>query len=286
MLQVIFRKFTENSNSTKKLDIISALVTEVKTHSLLDSLYIYKHSKSQYGYIIQDKKTSNIIAIDCGDYKSQRFNIEALMKPSGGGFTNLFLTTPLPHRADGLREWQKVHPNLKVTNAGSVQDGHIEFIGDLCIYIMHTPGPTNADTSYVITEVSETSTKTPIVFTGDILTTGGCGKASNYKSCYESLMKLKNLPNETLIFPGVENAAENLMFAKILDAGNEFVNAKFEEVSQKGNKYIGQVLGQERLYNPFLRTDQKYFQAIFEVNDSFECFVKMQKMMEKIMKNR
>ena len=204
------------------------------------------------------------------------------MKETGGKFSHIFLTTPLPHRTHGVADWRRVHQDLKFVQAGSTEDGHIEFIGDLCIYIMHTPGPTDVDTSYVITEVSETSTKTPLVFTGDVLTTGGCGGALDYKKLYTSLMKLKNLPNETLIFPGAEHAAENLMFAKLVDSNNQFVNAKLGEVKNSEEKHIGQVLGQERLYNPFMRTDQKYFYKIFEVEDSLNCFIKMKKMMDKL----
>ena len=284
MLTQLMRKFNDSIDSIKKLDVISALVTEVTKHTLLDSLYIFKHSISQYGYILQDKKSNEIIAIDCGNYKSQRFNIEALMKQTGGGFTTLLITSPMPHSTEGVREWQRVHPDLKIIRPGSTEDGKIIYIGDLCIYIMHTPGPTDQNTSYVITEVSESSTKTPIVFTGDVLTTGGCGKGINYQGFYNSLMKLKNLPNETLIFPGFERAAENLMFAKLIDGGNQFVNSKLEEVKENKEKNIGQLLGQERLYNPFFRCDQKYFQKLFEVEDSLSCFIKMKKMMEKLVK--
>ena len=279
-----FRKFCD-INSTKKIDIISALVTNVSNHSLLDSLYIYKHNNLHYGYILQDKKTQKILAIDCGDYKTQRFNIEHLMKETGGAFDSIFFTNDLVHRTEGVFDWKRVHPDLKVFKAGSKDDGHIEFIGELCIYFLHNPGLTENNTSYVITEVSESSTKTPVVFTGDFLTTGGCGKAKDFKSFYNSLNKIKSLPNETLIFPGSEFAAENLIFAKIIDTNNEFVKNKLDEVKNKDRNF-GQVLGQERLYNPFFRCDQKYFLNLFEAEDPFSCFVKMKKMMEKIIKNQ
>jgi hypothetical protein len=105
-------------------------------------------------------------------------------------------------------------------------------------------------------------------------------KRKDFKSFYNSLNKIKSLPNETLIFPGSEFAAENLIFAKIIDTNNEFVKNKLDEVKNKDRNF-GQVLGQERLYNPFFRCDQKYFLNLFEAEDPFSCFVKMKKMMEK-----
>ncbi|OMJ93670.1 hypothetical protein SteCoe_3370 [Stentor coeruleus] len=283
MIKNVLRKFVESTDSTKHVDIISALVTQVLKHSLLETLYIYSHNQNQYGYILQDKNTQKIIGIDCGDYKTQRFNIEALMKETGGAFTHLFLTSKNSVRNEGVDEWLKIHPELNLIKAGSKEDGHIEFIGDLCIFCMRTPGQNDLDTSYIITEANERSTKTPVVFTGDVLQTGGCGKFINPSLMYESLKKLKSLPNETLIFPGVESANENLMFSKIIDPNNEFVKSKLEEVKGQKVKNIGQVLCQERLYNPFLRCDQQYFLNLFEVKDPISCFTKMNKMKEKIL---
>lgn len=41
-------------------------------------------------------------------------------------------------------------------------------------------------------------------------------------------MKLKSLPNETLIFPGHDNTLENLIFAKTVDPKNEILNIKIQ----------------------------------------------------------
>jgi hydroxyacylglutathione hydrolase len=280
MIRYLQRKFSDPTESTSKLSIISALVTKESMHSILDSLYIYKYNKSYYGYILQDKRTREIIAIDCGDSKTQYFNIRDIANETGGSFSSLFLTSKESVRSQGVKDLRTLHPNLKIYHAGD-NDGNIEYVGDLCIYTLHTPGPTEFDTSYVITEVNEKSDKTPIVFTGDVLLTGGCGKALYYDKFYQSLAKLKSLPNETLIFPGLEAAGENLMFCKILDPNNPFVNSKLEEVKSK-DMNIGQQLSQERLYNPFFRCDQKYFYQLFEANDPVMCFTKMKKMMEKL----
>jgi glyoxylase-like metal-dependent hydrolase (beta-lactamase superfamily II) len=225
--------------------------------------------------------TKNIVAIDCGDYRTQRFNVESLMKEHLGAFTHLFMTTNDLPRAAEVREWERVNPTLKVFRPGSREDGFIEFVGDLCIFFMKTPGAGDDDTTYVVTEVNESSDKTPVVFTGNCIITGGCGNFVNLQKGWESLKRIRSLPSESLIFPGFEAAAQMMIFAKLIDPGNEFVKKKMEEVKEN-ERNIGQMMGMERLYNPFLRADQKFFKDLFGTQDSFECFCKMKKMMDKL----
>jgi len=296
ILSKVSRKFSETLDATKTVDIISALVTKVTKHSLLESLYIYKYFQHYYSYIVVDKATKNMISFDCGDFKTSRFNVEKLMKETGGGFEYLFLTHGHPNHIQGALEWQRIHPDLKICGGQEffggmkvVKDGDIFFVGDLSVYCMHTPGHTPYDFSYVVTEASETSDKTPFVFTGDTLYIGGCGPvvSGTYGDLYASLKKLKTLPNETMIFPGHENALENLTYAKLLEQKNEFIENKLEWAKQnKGNMTVGSVMSEERLYNPFLRSDQKYFQNLTGETDPVKCFEKMRKVMEKLIEQK
>ena len=95
---------------------------------------------------------------------------------------------------------------------------------------MFTPGHTEACSSFLITEVSENSTKTPFLFCGDALFIGGCGRvfSGDFKAMYESLMLLKSLPNETLVFCGHEYTKNNLMFALGVDPSNPILKAKYD----------------------------------------------------------
>jgi hydroxyacylglutathione hydrolase len=83
-------------------------------------------------------------------------------------------------------------------------------IGELCICCMATPGHTAEHVSYIVTHVTPTSTKTPLLFSGDTLFIGGCGRlldeqsGANAETLFYSLQKLINLPNETLVLCGHE----------------------------------------------------------------------------------
>lgn len=82
-------------------------------------------------------------------------------------------------------------------------------IGDLCICCMETPGHTAEHVSFIVTHVTPDSTKTPLLFSGDTLFIGGCGRLLDESHCtaetlFYSLQKLINLPNETLLLCGHE----------------------------------------------------------------------------------
>ncbi len=43
---------------------------------------------------------------------------------------------------------------------------------------------------------------------------------------YQSLEKIKNFPNDTLIFPNEDSGLNNLIFARFLEPKNEFIDMR------------------------------------------------------------
>ena len=132
----------------------------------------------------------------------------------------------------------------------------------------------------------------PILFCGDTLFAGGCGRVfeGTFSQMHESLGKLKNLPKNTKIYCGHEYTLSNLEFAKEVEPLNEIINKRYNEVSELRNKGIPTLpttLSIELQSNPFLRTDiqevqnrvfdkfktnkndQDVFKAIRQWKDSF-----------------
>ena len=100
----------------------------------------------------------------------------------------------------------------------------------------------------------------PILFCGDTLFAGGCGRVfeGTFSQMHESLGKLKNLPKNTKIYCGHEYTLSNLEFAKEVEPLNEIINKRYNEVSELRNKGIPTLpttLSIELQSNPFLRTD-------------------------------
>eukprot|EP00918_Siedleckia_nematoides_P095741 GHVU01210076.1.p1 GENE.GHVU01210076.1~~GHVU01210076.1.p1 ORF type:complete len:504 (-),score=92.50 GHVU01210076.1:49-1560(-) len=102
----------------------------------------------------------------------------------------------------------------------------------------------------------------PILFTGDTLFVGGCGKfmEGGGEEMLESLTRLKReVPPETHVYCGPEYTVQNLRFAKSLEPANEVLSSKLRwamERVQRGLPTVPSTMRQELMYNPFLRTSE------------------------------
>lgn len=97
---------------------------------------------------------------------------------------------------------------------------------------------------------------------------------------YQSLNKLKNLPNETLIFPGHDNAIHNLTWIKTIDPKNPFLKNRllsFERAIKDKQFCVPSLMMEEKKYNPFLRCHEKYFMDLMEEREPVKVFTKLKK---------
>ena len=100
---------------------------------------------------------------------------------------------------------------------------------------------------------------------------------------FKSLNKLKALPNETLIFPGHDNAIHNLTWVKTIDPKNPFLKMKlsaFEKFVGSKGFCVPSIMMEEKKYNPFLRCTEKYFIDLMQEQDPVKVFAKMKKAQE------
>jgi glyoxylase-like metal-dependent hydrolase (beta-lactamase superfamily II) len=91
------------------------------------------------------------------------------------------------------------HKNSKLTKQISVSDGDIIRIGNIPIRILHTPGHSTDSICLVVNN--------ELVFTGDTLFVGNCGRVdlpgSDPKDMYNSLFeKISKLEESLTIYPG------------------------------------------------------------------------------------
>ena len=71
------------------------------------------------------------------------------------------------------------------------------------------------------------------MFTGQTLKLASTGFAKDKKQMfmrfilvYQSLEKIKNFPNDTLIFPNEDSGLNNLILARFLEPKNEFIDMR------------------------------------------------------------
>ncbi|XBC40457.1 MAG: hydroxyacylglutathione hydrolase [Buchnera aphidicola (Nurudea ibofushi)] len=114
--------------------------------------------------------------------------------------------------------------------------------------VIFTPGHTEGHISYY---------KNPYLFCGDTLFSGGCGKIADgmLLKAYNSLNKLKRLPNETLIYCTHEYTLQNLKFSKSIFKNNAILSKLYKKTynMRLENKCsLPSTLKIEKKINPFL----------------------------------
>ena len=127
----------------------------------------------------------------------------------------------------------------------------------------------------------------PILFCGDTLFAGGCGRVfeGTFKQMFESLKKISKYPNETKVFCGHEYTLSNLKFALEVDKDNELLKNEFidvEKLVSLGKPSLPTNLDKEFKLNPFLRCNDvniknKIIQKFDIMDDELEIFTALRK---------
>ena len=113
------------------------------------------------------------------------------------------------------------------------------------------------------------------VFTGDTLFSLGCGRIfeGTYSQMFNSLMKLKELPESTKVYCGHEYTKKNLDFCLTHDANNKNLKTKVHHVDERlknGLPTIPSTIKDELECNIFLRSNNiESFSKLRDLKDNF-----------------
>jgi len=115
----------------------------------------------------------------------------------------------------------------------------------------------------------------PILFCGDTLFAGGCGRVfeGTFEQMFKSLKKISNYPKETKIFCGHEYTLNNSKFCLEHDSENSSLLKKIEFIKKQRNNNLPTIpstLQDEIDCNIFLRAnDLKTFSKLRDLKDNF-----------------
>ena len=156
-----------------------------------------------------------------------------------------------------------------------LKDGQEFKIGNLSFVTIFIPGHTKGHIAFYMK-------KERVVFTGDTLFSLGCGRIfeGTYEQMFQSLNRLKNLPNKTKIYCGHEYTYKNLEFCLKFDPNNHLLKKKKDAIELKlKNKEptVPSTIGDEIKTNIFFRfNDPDVKKAINLKNSSeLEIFTKL-----------
>lgn len=135
----------------------------------------------------------------------------------------------------------------------AVSDGDEFLAAGLRVRVIGVPGHTRDHLAFLLS--SEL-----VVFTGDTLFVAGCGRLleDSAEVMWQSLLKLRALPDETQVYCGHDYALEDLEFAGHLESANRDVADRLRDVRamvRAGRLTVPSTIGEEKRTNPFLRAD-------------------------------
>ena len=134
-----------------------------------------------------------------------------------------------------------------------VGEGDLVSIGNHQGQVFDVSGHTNGHIAYWFEDAHT-------LFSGDTLFSLGCGRLfeGTPTQMWASLLKLRDLPDETNVYCAHEYTSSNVDFALTIEPENEDLKRRASEVfrlRENGKPTVPSSLGEEKRVNPFLRAD-------------------------------
>lgn len=134
-----------------------------------------------------------------------------------------------------------------------VREGDTFLLGHAAAMVFETPGHTTGHIAFWFPD-------SHALFCGDTLFSLGCGRLfeGTAEQMWDSLRKLRDLPDDTRIYCAHEYTAANGRFARLVERGNAALLARVEQVARlRGAELptVPSLMADERAANPFLRAD-------------------------------
>jgi len=226
----------------------------------MSSIEIIPCLSDNYAYIIRDEQTNKNILVDAPEHAP----IERYLDDKDMNLDFILITHHHSDHIDGINHL-KLKYSPKVIGAKrdrhrlpqldiEVEEGKQLTIGSKTFDIYDVDGHTVGHIAYSLLEDKA-------LFTGDSLMVMGCGRLfeGSPEDMWKSLEKLKQLPEDFMIYSGHEYTKSNIEFAVTVDPQNEKLlsrRRKELEKLQKGLPTIPSTLREELDTNPFLRESE------------------------------
>ena len=156
----------------------------------------------------------------------------------------------------------------------SVNNNDVFNLLDSKIKVIEVNGHTN---NHIAFYISKENTKYNILFPGDTIFGGGCGRLleGTPTQMFESLKKLNSLPGNTKIYPAHEYTENNLKWALSINSKDISIIERLKIVQnkrQKGLPSLPSTISEERKTNLFLRAKNvKELTMLRRHKDNWKC---------------
>jgi hydroxyacylglutathione hydrolase len=230
--------------------------------------------QDNYSYLIIDESNNDACVVDPSEAKPiinfiqrENINLKYILNTHHhfdhiGG--NKELTEKYNSTVVGFKHDAERIPEISIL----VEDNQIWKKDNFEAKIIHIPGHTTGHIGFYFF-------KEKVIFTGDTLFSLGCGRIfeGTYKQMFESLSKIKNLPDDTKIYCGHEYTLQNSNFCITHDPQNLNLQNKIIKISEKlseNKPTIPSILKDEKECNIFLRAKNvESFSKLRDLKDNF-----------------
>jgi hydroxyacylglutathione hydrolase len=221
--------------------------------------YLFTCLKDNYGVLMHDPASGATASIDAPEAAP----VEAALQKTGWRLTDILVTHHHNDHTAGIGELKARHKCRVVAPRNEAQriahvdetvgEGDAVKVGALQGRVIDTPGHTAGHISYFFPADG-------LAFVGDTLFSIGCGRVieGTPQMMWDSLLKLRALPDTTNFYCGHEYTAANIRFAETVEPGNKALAARANEVTKLVAAHkptIPATIGAEKAANPFLRAD-------------------------------
>jgi hydroxyacylglutathione hydrolase len=212
-----------------------------------------------FGCLIHDPATKATASIDAPEAGP----VITALEREGWTLTDILITHHHHDHVGGVAELKQkykcrvVAPHDKNAKIADVDlraaQGDVIKVGSLLARVLETPGHTLDHISYVFDNDK-------VLFAADTLFSIGCGRVieGTHPMMWDSLLKLRALPDDFKLYCGHEYTAANIKFALSIEPDNAALKARAEQVTRlraEGKPTVPTLLGEEKKANVFLRAD-------------------------------
>jgi hydroxyacylglutathione hydrolase len=221
--------------------------------------HLFPCLKDNFGVLIHDQASGATAAIDAPEAGP----VEAALRATGWKLSDILVTHHHGDHTGGIAELKQRHqcrvvaPRAEMARIPlvdeSVGEGDVVKVGGLAAQVIETPGHTAGHITYWFEDEE-------LAFAGDTLFSIGCGRVieGTPEMMWQSLLKLRRLPGETLVYCGHEYTLANIRFAQTIEPDNLALIARAAEAEQQAAAHkptIPTTIESEKAANPFLRAD-------------------------------
>jgi hydroxyacylglutathione hydrolase len=221
--------------------------------------HLFRCLQDNYGVLVHDPASGATASIDAPEAAP----VEAALRETGWKLTDILVTHHHGDHTGGILALKEKHacrvtaPRAEAARIPAVdvqvKEGDKIAVGGLSSSVIETPGHTAGHITYWFDADK-------LLFAGDTLFSIGCGRVieGSMPMMWQSLLKLRGLPDDAKVFCGHEYTAANIRFAKTIEPDNADLSACEKEVVRlvaAGEPTVPSLLGMEKKANVFLRAD-------------------------------